>query len=81
MWKLEYTQEANHYALDSYPYNEDVLVAIELLAQTESGLPESAYREWKPGHFIWSVAEHYVAFHRIIDAQPTIIILLIKPMR
>ena len=39
MWELTYNREANNYALDSYPYNEDVLVAIESLTLTKDGLP------------------------------------------
>jgi len=40
MWTLEYRQEASNYAIDSHPYNEAVLIAIETLAQTITGLPE-----------------------------------------
>lgn len=81
MWTLNYTPEANHYAFDSFPYNEDVLIAIKLLAQTTTGLPTENYREWKPDHFIWNTAGHYVAFHRVLKPQPTITILMIKPTR
>lgn len=81
MWTLRYSREANNYALDSYPYNEDLLVAIELLAQTPGGLPASNYREWKPKHILWQVAGHYVAYYKTVEPHPTIIILTIKPMR
>ena len=81
MWKLNYTLEANNYAFDSHPYNEDVLIAIERLALTATGLPPENCREWKPDYYLWSVASHYVTFHRILEPQPTITILMIKPMR
>ncbi len=79
MWILNYAREANNYALDSHPYNEDVLIAIEVLAQTESGLPTENLWEWKPDHYIWEVAGHSVAFQRILVPPQTLFIIAIQP--
>ncbi len=79
MWQLEYNQEANHYALDSYPYNEEVLMAIEALALTADGLPDAAYSELEPEYYLWEVAHHTVIFRRILDETPRLRILVIKP--
>ena len=80
MWKLEYNQEASNYALDSYPYNEDVLIAIESLALTEEGLPSDLWTELEPEYYLWLVAQHIVLFRRIIGAESIIRILVIKPV-
>ena len=78
MWLLEYSPEANQYALDSYPYDEDVLSAIELLALRLDALPSSDYRELEPEYYLWSVAQHTVLFRRIVLLSK-IRILAIRP--
>lgn len=79
MWALEYSQEASNYALDSYPYNEAVLMAIESLAQTKSGLPTEGYKQLAPGRYLWEVAGHQVLFRRRPERN-VIRILVIKPL-
>jgi hypothetical protein len=65
MWQLEYSQEARNYALDSHPYNEAVLMAIESLAQTQTGLPsENCLPSYPENHYLWLVADHWVYFYR-----------------
>lgn len=78
MWELTYNREANNYALDSYPYNEDVLVAIESLTLTKDGLPESNCVKLESEYYLWEVAPHSVLFQRVINKME-IRILIIKP--
>lgn len=79
MWALEYNQEASNYALDSYPYNEEVLMAIESLAMTTEGLPTEAYIQLEPEYYLWEIAQHTVIFRRIMDETLRLRILVIKP--
>ena len=78
MWELTYNREANNYALDSYPYNEDVLVAIESLTLTKDGLPAINFVKLEAEYYLWEVAQHSVLFQRIVDKME-IRILIIKP--
>jgi hypothetical protein len=81
MWLLDYSQEASNYALDSHPYNEVVLMAIESLALTSDGLStEGDYREYAPGYFLWEIAGHLVAFERFVDPPPELYIVFIRPL-
>ena len=77
-WDIEFSQEANNYALDSHPYNEQVLSAIEELAFTQDGMPlDGAYQvlgDW----CVWEVADHTVVYERAV-ALFHIYIWLIKP--
>lgn len=77
-WDVEFSQEANNYAIDSQPYNENVLIAIEKLAFSEDGLPlEGAYQVLE--HWcIWEIAEHTVVYERT-PGLFHIYIWLIKP--
>lgn len=77
MWQLEYTPEAQSYALDSYPYNEAVLMAIDALGLTEEGIPTENCVAWEEDCYLWEVAEHLVSL-RVI--WPKLQILWIKPM-
>jgi hypothetical protein len=78
MWRLLYNREASNYALDSYPYNEDVLVEIETLALTAEGLPANNYARLDSEYYVWEIAKHTVIFQRIVDKME-IRILVIKP--
>ncbi len=78
MWTLEYRQEASNYAIDSHPYNEAVLIAIEILAQTITGLPEEGCQPLEPELYWWQVHEHHVLFRRF-PAEQRLVIVLIKP--
>lgn len=81
MWQLEYSQEASNYALDSHPYNEGVLMAIEDLVDSEDGLPADAnWTEWRHEHYLWVVAGHLVSFQRFRSPTPRLLILFIKPL-
>jgi len=78
MWELEYSQEANNYALDSHPYNEEVLIAIEMLAVTEDALPAEDCRHLEPEIYLWAIAAHTVIFQRFPVTQ-VLRILMIQP--
>jgi len=80
MWELEYSPEANNYALDSYPYNEAVLAAIETLAQTDEGIPSTDWDEWQPDYFLWVVADHLISYQKVTGEPSKLRILVIKPI-
>ncbi len=65
LWEIEFTKEANNDALDSYPYNEEVLIAIESLALTESRIPSNDCLEIESNFFRWTVANHHVFIQRM----------------
>lgn len=76
MWEIEFSQEANNYALDSHPYNEDVLVAIENLAASEDGLPTEGVYQLLQQWCVWEIANHTVVYER----EPNLLyIWVIKP--
>ena len=77
MWTIEYRQEASNYAIDSHPYNEAVLMAIETLAQV-AGLPQGC-QPLEPGLYWWQIHDHDVLFRRYPREQ-RLVILLIKPL-
>jgi len=58
-WRLEYSREASNYALDSLPYNEAALLAIQELASMPSPYPPGTI-EVLPGMLSWEVANHAV---------------------
>jgi hypothetical protein len=79
MWEIGFSQEASNYAIDSHPYNEDVLMAIELLAFTADGLPDDGYIELEPEIFLWHVAGHSVLYRRMTQGERRLWIAVIKP--
>lgn len=78
MWHLEYDREPSNYAIDSHPYNEAVLIALEELAQTDDGIPAEGCTEIEPGLYLWEVADHLVIYERI-EAQRRLHVLILKP--
>lgn len=79
MWLLEYSREASNYAIDSHPYNEDVLTAIEMLALTESALPPVTV-ELESGVYLWEIEGHWVIFKRQLFPNRSLWIAIIKPI-
>jgi hypothetical protein len=77
-WEIEFSQEASNYAIDSHPYNEAVLIAIERLVLTEDGLPGEGIYQLIENWCVWEVAEHTVVYERISESC-FIYIGLIKP--
>jgi hypothetical protein len=64
IWDVEFSQEACNYVIDSHPYNENVLVAIERLALNPDGLPsEGSYQIWEDW-CIWEIAGHTVVYQK-----------------
>lgn len=78
IWEIEFSQEANNYAIDSQPYNENVLMAIEKLAFSEAGLPSEGVYQVLEYWCIWEIADHTVVYERM-PAFLHIYIWLIKP--
>jgi hypothetical protein len=78
MWAIEFSQEASNYALDSLPYNEAVLIAIEKLAFSQDGLPAEGLFQAVDMWCVWEVSGHTVVYDKS-DSDQTIYIWLIKP--
>lgn len=78
LWRLDYSREASAYAVDSYPYNEAVLVAIQDLALMPSPYPPGIF-EILPGVLGWEIAEHLV-YYQVHEEPLTISIVAIKPL-
>ena len=82
MWEIKFTQEAASYAIDSHPYNEQVLIAIETLAFTPAGLSsEGEYLESEDSEdiLIWEIADHLV-YYQIFPQDNRLRIEAIKPL-
>ena len=77
-WEIGFSLEASSYAIDSHPYNEAVLQAIEWLSFTEDGLPTSGYVELESELYLWRIEQHYVFFQRF-PTQKQLWIAVIKP--
>ncbi|MBV7328253.1 hypothetical protein KFU94_08320 [Chloroflexi bacterium TSY] len=78
MWQIEFSQEASNYAIDSHPYNEDVLIAIEKLAFTEDGFPEDGSYQTLEQWCVWEILDHVVVYERVNQVL-YIYIWMIKP--
>ena len=79
IWDVEFSQEANNYAVDSYPYNEDVISAIEKLAFYQTGLPIEGVYQVLENWCIWEIANHTVVYEKT-PIRLHIYIWLIKPL-
>jgi hypothetical protein len=82
MWQLEYSREARNYAIDSHPYNEAVLIALEGLALTVEGIPAEGCTQVEPGVYLWEVADHQAVYERILgpEGAPRLLhVLILKP--
>jgi len=78
-WELGFSHEASNYAIDSHPYNEKVLMAIEELAFSAEGIPDEHYTELEPNIYLWEVAEYLVLYQRIVENRQRLWIAFIKP--
>jgi len=78
MWQIGFSREASQYAMDSHPYNEEVLLAIETLAFTPDGLPQEGISELEPDIYLWQVAGHSVIYQRITSIR-RLWVAVIKP--
>jgi hypothetical protein len=79
LWRLNYSREANNYILDSYPYNEAVVMAIQTLALMPSPYPPGVTQAKIPGIMVWRVADHDV-YYRVDEDVLTLIIMAIHPL-
>jgi hypothetical protein len=82
IWDIEYNPEARNYLYDSYPYTEDVLIAIEGLRFLKEAIPPEGLHQLEPGVYMWQVLQHVVVYQRRIDAKPKpmLWILVVKPL-
>ena len=78
IWDIEFSQEASNYAIDSHPYNENILIAIEFLAFNPSGLPNEGTYQLLEDWCIWEIADHTVVYQKD-DVVFHIYIWVIKP--
>jgi hypothetical protein len=78
-WQLNYSREANNYALDSYPYNEALLNAIQGMIAMPSPYPAGVTRADHAGILIWQIADHAV-YYQVNEESLTITILAIHPL-
>lgn len=79
MWEIEFSQEASNYALDSLPYNEDVLIAVERLIFAKNGLPTEGVYQTIEQWCIWEIADHMVVYDRD-ERMLQIYVWVIKPL-
>lgn len=82
MWQIKFSDEAASYAIDSHPYNEGVLMAIEDLAHTIDGVARVGRINYdaSSGFYKWFVAQHMVAYE-IISEEDQLYIWVIKPLK
>ncbi len=78
MWEIEFSREANNYAIDSHPYNEAVLLAIEQLAFSKDGWPSEGVYRALDNWCIWEIADHIVLYEKE-DRTLYIYLWMIKP--
>ena len=82
VWELEYSLEARNYLYDSYPYTEEVMIAIEMLRYDPDAVPPEGYTQIEPGVYLWEVLHHLILFQKLPNAypQPCLRIGLVKPL-
>ena len=78
IWDVEFSQEASNYAIDSHPYNETVLVAIEKLAFRPDGWPAEGTYQILENWCIWEIADHTAVYEKN-DVTFHIYLWIIKP--
>ena len=78
MWEIEFSQRAGNYAVDSHPYNEDVLTAIMNLTQSSHGLPNMGNVQQLEEWCVWEIARHTVVYE-IDEFGHMLYIWIIKP--
>lgn len=82
IWDIEYNPEARNYLYDSYPYTEEILIAIEGLRFLEDALPTEGAQELEPGVYMWEILQHLVLYQCREQAypKPMLWILTVKPL-
>ena len=78
IWDIEFSQEASNYAIDSHPYNENVLTAVEQLAFNQDGLSTQGIYQLLGDWCIWEIANHTIVYQKHV-AIFHIYIWIIKP--
>jgi hypothetical protein len=77
-WAIEYSQEADSFLVDNYPYTKDLDLAIIALSLTPDGIPATGAHQLEPGVLMCEIERHTVVYLRVPERQ-TLRILVIKP--
>ena len=80
MWRITLEPEAENYLEDNLSLVDDLLQAIDALAETINGIPREGCTQDEPGFYWWEVARHIVIYQRILGEKPRLRILVIKPL-
>ena len=77
-WEIRYSQEADNYLFDNYPYTDTLDWALIALLDTE-GIPPQGAHQLEPGVFMCEIERHTVVYARMPELR-RIRILIIKPL-
>ena len=82
LWDIEYSLEARNYLYDSYPYTENILIAIEELRFTPDATPPEGCIEIEPGIYMCEMLHHMVVYQKILGTQPKPLLWIgiVKPL-
>lgn len=69
VWSLDYTDEAKYYFVDNGDFVFDLLVQIEVLKFSESGIPLEDCTQIEANIFLWKVLGHYVIYERNVNLR------------
>ncbi|MCX6050796.1 MAG: hypothetical protein NT075_37380 [Chloroflexi bacterium] len=79
MWQLDYTPAARNYFLDNDPYSFDLLIKIEELKFTSTGIPAEGCTQIEDGLLWWETLNHAVIYERL-EEENQLVISAIKPL-
>jgi len=79
MWKLEYSNEAKFYFLDSGDLVFGLLVEITKLSRVPAGIPPDGCTNIGDGLIWWEVLDHIVIYERI-EAENRLFVVIVKLM-
>jgi len=77
-WAIAYSQEADNYLVDNYPYTKDLDLALIALGLTPEGIPATSAHQLEPGVLMCEIERHTVVYARIPEQQ-TLRFLVLKP--
>ena len=78
-WAIEYSQEADNYLVDNYPYTNDLDLALIALSRTTAGIPVTGAHQLEPGLLICELEQHTLVYARIPEKQ-ILRFLVLKPI-
>jgi hypothetical protein len=77
MWEIEYSDEVKFYFLDNGDRGFALLVKLEELSYTSTGMPPEGCTQLEPGYYWWEVLRHSVVYRTITENR--LEILTVKP--